>query len=119
MKKILFMLTALGAALLASACTLEPRYRRPEVPVAAGYPDAAAPAGDATLISIGNPFDPDLAVYPLLDTTLTGADPGVAAALNAGRQQIDPAQRDVAYRQFQQAYVLSPTMVCLVLASHT
>ena len=43
----------------------------------------------------------------------------MANALNSAREQIDPAQRDVAYRQFQQSYLLSPTMVCLVLADHT
>ena len=79
----------------------------------------AGSAADATLISFGNPFDPDLALYPLLDTALAGANPGVANALNSAREQIDPAQRDVAYRQFQQSYLLSPTMVCLVLADHT
>lgn len=78
-----------------------------------------APATDATLISVGNPFDPDLALYPLLGSAFDGADPGVAAALNNARQQTDPAQRAVAYRQFQRAYLLNPTMVCLVLANHT
>ncbi|WP_028080115.1 AdeC/AdeK/OprM family multidrug efflux complex outer membrane factor [Solimonas soli] len=39
-----FTMTALAAALLASACTLEPRYQRPAAPVAAAYPDAGTGA---------------------------------------------------------------------------
>jgi peptide/nickel transport system substrate-binding protein len=77
------------------------------------------PVADATLISIGNPFDPDLAAYPLLGSALAGADQGVVTALENGRRQTDPAQRAVAYRQFQRAYLLNPTMVSLVLADHT
>lgn len=83
-------------------------------------------ATDATLISTGDPFDPDLALYGLLDSGSaagggdpTGyADPQVNAALDAGRHQLDPAQRAVAYRQFQRAYLTDPAMVCLVFTDH-
>ncbi|HEX3650306.1 MAG TPA: ABC transporter substrate-binding protein [Pseudonocardiaceae bacterium] len=74
---------------------------------------------DATLISAGNPFDPDLDLYPLLSTAMAGADSAITSALNTGRRTLDPAQRAVAYRQFQKAYLSAPTMVCLVFLDHT
>ncbi len=80
---------------------------------------AARSATDATLISTGNPFDPDLGLYPLLDTALAGADSAVTGPLKAGRDTLDPGQRAVAYRQFQKAYLSEPTMVCLVFVDHT
>jgi peptide/nickel transport system substrate-binding protein len=79
---------------------------------------------DATLTASGTPFDPDLGLYPLLDPT-SGSDPtGYAdttaiAALDAGHTQTDPAQRAVAYRTFQRAYLADPGLVCLVFAAHT
>lgn len=89
---------------------------------------AAKAATDATLISTGNPFDPDLGLYPLLDSALAGtgfgdpsgySDPAINAALDAGRHTLDPGQRAVAYRTFQRAYVANPAMVCLVFVNHT
>lgn len=88
---------------------------------------AAKAATDATLISAGDPFDPDFALFPLLDSASIPAggdpsgyaDPGVDAALNAGRAQLDPARRAVAYRQFQRAYLANPALVCLVFVQHT
>jgi peptide/nickel transport system substrate-binding protein len=74
---------------------------------------------DATLVSTGNPFDPDLDLYPLLGSALAGADSAVTSALDTGRRTLDPAQRAVAYRQFQKAYLAAPTMVCLVFLDHT
>ncbi len=93
-------------------------------------PNAVAPAQlaakvgtDAVLISTGNPFDPDIGLYPLLDSaagTPSGyADPAVDAALDAGRRTLDPSQRSVAYRQFQKAYIADPAMVCLAFTDHT
>jgi peptide/nickel transport system substrate-binding protein len=83
---------------------------------------------DAALISTGNPFDPDLTTYDLLDSGLAGSgngdlsgyhDPAVDTALQNGRTQLDPGQRDVDYRAFQRAYVADPAMVCLVFVNHT
>ncbi|HEY3607768.1 MAG TPA: ABC transporter substrate-binding protein, partial [Pseudonocardiaceae bacterium] len=84
----------------------------------AAVPPAQLPAKsatDATLISTGNPFDPDFALY----SPLANSDPAVTAALDTGRHTIDPAQRSVAYRQFQRAYVANPAMVSLVFVDHT
>ncbi|HVV20856.1 MAG TPA: ABC transporter substrate-binding protein [Pseudonocardiaceae bacterium] len=84
---------------------------------------SAKAAQDAVLISTGNPFDPDLGLYPLLDSAMGDPsgyrDAKVNAALDTGRHTLDPAQRAVAYRQFQKAYVADPAMVCLVFADHT
>ncbi|HEX4706056.1 MAG TPA: ABC transporter substrate-binding protein [Pseudonocardiaceae bacterium] len=89
---------------------------------------AAKAATDATIISTGNPFDPDIGLYKLLDASLAGtglgdlsgyADQAVDAALDAGRRTLDPAQRAVVYREFQRAYVADPAMVCLVFVDHT
>jgi peptide/nickel transport system substrate-binding protein len=79
---------------------------------------------DATVISTGDPFDPDLGLYSLLDSAAPGGDPTgytdaeVNADLDAGRQLLDPAQRAVAYRAFQRAYLQDPAMVCLVFVNH-
>jgi peptide/nickel transport system substrate-binding protein len=80
---------------------------------------AAKAATDATLISTGTPFDPDLGLYPLLDSALAGSGQAVRGALDTSRHTLDPAQRAVAYRQFQKAYVADPAMVCLVFVDHT
>jgi peptide/nickel transport system substrate-binding protein len=78
---------------------------------------------DAVLISTGNPFDPDLTTYDLLDSAAANPfgyrDADVDTALQAGRMQLDPGQRAVAYRAFQRAYVANPALVCLVEVSHT
>ncbi|HEY1575162.1 MAG TPA: ABC transporter substrate-binding protein [Pseudonocardiaceae bacterium] len=76
-------------------------------------------SSDATLIGTGSPFDPDLDLYPLLSTAMAGADSAIRTALGTGRRTLDPAQRAVAYRQFQKAYLAAPTMVCLVFVDHT
>lgn len=80
---------------------------------------AAHAATDATLVGTGNPFDPDFDLYPLLSTGLAGASSAVTQPLDTGRHTLDPAQRAVAYRQFQKAYLAAPTMVCLVFVDHT
>lgn len=75
-------------------------------------PDGTTPA----LLRIGGPFDPDLELYPLLHSPGKPGDyanAGVDAALETGRTAIDPAQRSVAYRQLQLAYVTAPGMVVL------
>jgi peptide/nickel transport system substrate-binding protein len=84
---------------------------------------SARQGADATLISTGDPFDPDLGLYNLLDSTSGGdptgyADPAVDTALNTGRHSIDPAQRAVAYRAFQRAYLADPAMVTLAFTDH-
>lgn len=77
---------------------------------------------DAVLFGAGNPFDPDLSLYPLLHSgsarlpsaNWSGyADPEVDAALDAGRREADPGQRAVAYRMLQRDYVRDPGMVVL------
>jgi peptide/nickel transport system substrate-binding protein len=75
---------------------------------------APAPT-DATVINVGDPFDPDLALYPLLHDS----DAKLAAPLDAARATTDPAQRAVAYRQLQRTYVEGPTMVVLASVDHT
>jgi peptide/nickel transport system substrate-binding protein len=69
---------------------------------------------DAAVISAGNPFDPDLALYPLMHND----DPKLAAPLDAARATTDPAQRAVAYRKLQRTYVEAPTMVVLAGLDH-
>lgn len=93
-------------------------------------PDAELPGragASAVLFVAGNPFDPDLSLYPLLhsglnDSETNGAsarnwsgysNSGVDAALEAGRREADPAQRAVAYRALQRAYTADPAMVVL------
>lgn len=88
---------------------------------------------DAVLLTGGNAFDPDPQAYRLLHSSAspgiapTGepVDPGsyadarVDAALDAGRREIDPAQRATDYRTFQRAYLANPGMVFLVFQQHT
>jgi len=77
---------------------------------------------DATLISTGDPFDPDLGLYTLLHSGGNPAgyrDQAVDSALDTGRHQLDPAQRAVAYRALQRGYLTDPAMVCLVFTDHT
>ena len=84
---------------------------------------AAKESTDAVLISTGNPFDPDLTTYDLLDSSAGNPfgyhDNDVDTALQTGRTQLDPGQRAVAYRAFQRAYVADPALVCLVEVNHT
>jgi peptide/nickel transport system substrate-binding protein len=103
---------ALAKAFVADAAVVGVAVTTAPVP-----PDqlAAKQATDATLISTGNPFDPDLSLYPLLGAS---PDPAVADPLNAGRHTLDPGQRSVDYRQFQRAYIANPSLVCLVFVDH-
>jgi peptide/nickel transport system substrate-binding protein len=72
-------------------------------------------AGEAAVISVGDPFDPDLALYPLL----RGSDAKISTPLEAARTTTDPAQRAVEYRKMQRTYIESPTMVVLAGIEHT
>jgi peptide/nickel transport system substrate-binding protein len=88
---------------------------------------------DAELLAGGEAEDPDLQAYRLLHSSATPGiaptgepvDPGsyadahVDAALDAGRREIDPAQRATDYRTFQRAYLANPGMVFLVFQQHT
>ncbi len=69
---------------------------------------------DALLYGEGSPFDPDLMLYGLRGQGSPAAD----AALENGRKLIDPAQRAVAYKLFQQAFIAAPSMVVLVFPEH-
>ncbi|MFI6101637.1 ABC transporter substrate-binding protein [Lentzea sp. NPDC051213] len=69
---------------------------------------------DALLYGEGSPFDPDLMLYGLRGQGSPASD----AALENGRKLIDPAQRAVAYKLFQQAFVAAPSMVVLVFPEH-
>ncbi|MDX3655976.1 ABC transporter substrate-binding protein [Streptomyces sp. ID05-26A] len=71
-------------------------------------------AQDALLFGEGSPFDPDLMLYDLRGQGSPAAD----AALENGRRLIDPAQRAVAYKLFQQAFVSAPSMAVLVFPEH-
>lgn len=96
-------------------------------PVATPAPELPKRAGRSpVLFGAGNPFDPDLSLYPLLHSvrgpSRNGAQPRnwsgyangkVDAALEAGRRESDPAQRAVAYRELQRAYLKDPAMVVL------
>ncbi len=74
---------------------------------------AGAPGpGEAAVIQFGDPFDPDLSLYPLLHTAFP-------AELDAGRSTTDPAQRAVAYRKLQRSYIEGPNMVVLAGVDHT
>ena len=69
---------------------------------------------DALLSGEGSPFDPDLMLYGLRGQGSPAAD----TALENGRRLIDPAQRAVAYKLFQQAYAAAPSMAVLVFPEH-
>jgi peptide/nickel transport system substrate-binding protein len=72
-------------------------------------------AGEAVLTSVGDPFDPDLSLYPLLGDT-----PGeTGAQVRIAHTATDPAQRAVAYRAMQRAYLAAPTMVVLANTEHS
>jgi peptide/nickel transport system substrate-binding protein len=75
------------------------------------------------VVSFGDPFDPDLALYDLLRSdqgALGGsADATVDAELDTGRAATDPAQRATAYRRLQRAYVSAPGLVVLAEPNHT
>jgi peptide/nickel transport system substrate-binding protein len=77
-----------------------------------------------TVVSFGDPFDPDLSLFAMLRSggpeALGGyANETVDSALDTGRSATDPAQRAAAYRRLQRAYVIEPGMVVLAAPSHT
>jgi peptide/nickel transport system substrate-binding protein len=78
-------------------------------------PATLASTTEPSVISTGDPFDPDLTLYPLMHA----ADPTLASSLDAGRATTDPAQRAVAYRKLQRSYVENPTMVVLASVNNT
>lgn len=86
-------------------------------------PEVARSGGDASLITTGDPFDPDFSLYPLLRAlpggNTAGQSPELDSYLDTGRTAIDPAQRAAVYRKLQRAYVDRPTMVALVAVDHT
>jgi peptide/nickel transport system substrate-binding protein len=85
--------------------------------------DPAALANGPSVVSFGDPFDPDTALYAALRSG-SGALGGyhnetVDAALDTGRAATDPAERATAYRKLQRAWVTAPGMVVLAAANHT
>jgi peptide/nickel transport system substrate-binding protein len=85
---------------------------------------ADAGPGSAQIVAGGNPFDPDLAVRPVLGTggsaNTTGySDAAVDAALDSAHKAIDPASRATAFRAAQRAYIGDPAMVTLAFVTHT
>jgi peptide/nickel transport system substrate-binding protein len=85
-------------------------------------------ATTAVLLAFGNPFDPDLRLYRMLHSTMSGevdanpgryANPTVDAALDSGRSATDPAARATAYRKLQRAFLTAPGMVVLAAPAHT
>nr|CTQ91826.1 substrate binding protein [Kibdelosporangium sp. MJ126-NF4] len=75
----------------------------------------AVASGEASVIGAGDPFDPDLALYPLLRS----GDANITASLTAARGMTDPAQRVAEYRKLQRTYIEAPSMVALVGLEHT
>lgn len=77
----------------------------------------------------GDPYDPDTASYSLLHSKFADAggyvnmtrydDPAVDAALDTGRTSDDPAVREQAYRDYQEAFVDDPGWAFLVFLDHT
>ena len=84
--------------------------------------DAAALATGPALVSFGDPFDPDTALY---STLRSGGSLGgyhnetIDAALDVGRAATNPAERATAYRKFQRAWITAPGMVVLAAPNHT
>lgn len=84
--------------------------------------DAAQLAAGPTVVSFGNPFDPDTALYALFRS---GAALGgyhnetVDQALDTGHSAVDPAERAIAYRKFQRTWMTAPGMVVLAAPNHT
>ncbi|HEX6353493.1 ABC transporter substrate-binding protein [Actinophytocola sp.] len=83
--------------------------------------EAALTAGPA-IVSFGDPFDPDTALYPVLRS---GTEVGgyrnetVDATLDTGRAATDPAERTTAYRKLQRTWLTAPGMVVLAAPNHT
>jgi len=77
---------------------------------------------EPSVIATGDPFDPDLSLFPLLHSlsgTAAAGVPRLDQALAAGRTVLDPAQRAAEYRKLQRIYVAEPTMVALAAVDHT
>ncbi len=94
--------------------------------LAGAFADAAAAVGikvtaeagnktQPALVTFGDPFDPDTALYSTLHTT--GGQ--VAKDLDEARTALDPAARAVAYRAMQRSYATAPAMVVLAVPTHT
>jgi peptide/nickel transport system substrate-binding protein len=84
--------------------------------------DPAALATGPSVVSFGDPFDPDQELFAALHsgTALGGYDnASVDAALDTGRTVTDPAERATAYRKLQRAWVTAPGMVVLAAPNHT
>ncbi|MFC0108743.1 ABC transporter substrate-binding protein [Kibdelosporangium aridum] len=75
----------------------------------------AANAGEASIVGAGDPFDPDLSLYPLM----RGSDAKITTSLDTARAMSDPAQRVAEYRKMQRTYIEAPSMVALVGLEHT
>ncbi|MEV5540443.1 ABC transporter substrate-binding protein [Saccharopolyspora shandongensis] len=98
----------------------------------AGVDRSAVPARLATdgiVLGGGNPMDPDPQAYASLHSSVIGTgtynNPGkyrnaeVDAALDGGRQELDPAKRAEFYKQAQRAYVADPGLVYLAFIDHS
>ncbi|WP_028008481.1 efflux transporter outer membrane subunit [Solimonas flava] len=82
MKPIL-TLAAIAAAAALSACTLEPRYQRPDAPVAAAYPDAPAAAAQTVAADLGwRDFFADARLQKLIEIALANNRDLRVAVLN-------------------------------------
>lgn len=82
-------------------------------------PEATTDLGTgAAIVSFGDPFDPDTALYSAI--ALGGYhNETVDAALVTGRTATDPAERATAYRKLQRAWITAPGAVTLVATNHT
>jgi len=83
---------------------------------------ATTPQPGPYVVRFGDPFDPDLELYPLVHSGSALGGYGndvVDEALETGRAATDPAERATAYRKFQRAWVNAPGMVVLVAPNHT
>jgi peptide/nickel transport system substrate-binding protein len=84
--------------------------------------DAAQLAAGPSVVSFGDPFDPDTALFSILrsGTALGGYhNETVDEELDTARAAADPAERAVAYRKVQRAWVTAPGMVVLAAPNHT
>lgn len=84
---------------------------------------------EAIVLGGGNPIDPDAQAYSHLHSSMIGTgtynnpsryrNAEVDAALDGGRQTIDPAGRAEFYRKAQTAYVADPGLVYLAFIDHS
>jgi peptide/nickel transport system substrate-binding protein len=92
--------------------------------------DAIEPrmTGDALIMGWGTPFDPDFVSYKLFSSHFAGQgffnpggyrSPVVDRALQAGRDDADPARRKAAYRTFQEQLAADVPWVFLTYLQHT